>query len=266
MQITSALRRRLQRAPQLLTESSCHHHQSTPGAIPRHTVPPTPDSASNQSYALGPNLTAPETVQCISRSMRELSQTSSSQPPAKRRRVDSTTGPSRGVQPRGKLASVAPADLGASDVPQTTSYGQQQQALQTQRHQPTPTTDSGILPEVWDLNPTGVPSGNALTNVFDGMSYQQSTALGDGYGTSMSQWDGVFSHGQAQHDNTTNFPPIWPAKHQFLDTPNDVQIGTNPYLPFDTSIDSDLGSASLGWPGYSFTSSGQATQDYMSNG
>jgi hypothetical protein len=33
----------------------------------------------------------------------------------------------------------------------------------------------------------------------------------------------------------------------------------------NTSLDSDLGPASLGWPGFSFTSSGQATQDHMSN-
>jgi hypothetical protein len=265
MQITSALRRRLQRAPQLLTESSCHHHQSTSEAIPRHTVPPTPDSTSNQSFALGPNQTASEMVQCMSRSMQNSIQTSSSQPPAKRRRVDSKTGPSRGVQPHGILASVARADLGASDVPQTILYGQQQQALQTQRYQPTPAADSGVMPEGWDLNATGVPSGDALTNVFDGMSYQQSTALGDGYGTSMSQWDGAFSHGQPQHDNTTSTTSVWPAKHQLYDTLNDVQYNTNPHLPLNTSLDSDLGSASLGWPGFSFTSSGHATQDYMSN-
>jgi hypothetical protein len=97
------------------------------------------------------------------------------------------------------------------------------------------------------------------------MSYQQSTALGDGYGTSMSQWDGAFSHGQPQHDNTTSTTSVWPAKHQLYDTLNDVQYNTNPHLPLNTSLDSDLGSASLGWPGFSFTSSGHATQDYMSN-
>jgi hypothetical protein len=268
MTITSALRRRLQRAPQLLTESSCHQYQSTPRAIPRHTVPPTPDSTSNQSFALDPNQTASEMVQPISRSMHDSSQSPSSQPPAKRRRVDSTTGPSRGVRPRGKLASIAEVDLGASDVPQTPLYGQQQQALQTQRHRPTLTTNSGVIPDGYGLRPSDVASSDILTDITDGMSCQQSNAMdyGHGYdfGVPMPQWDEVFPYSQPQHDDISNLPPVWHAKHQYLDTPNHVQVNSNSHLPLNTSLDSDLGSASLGWLGYSFTSSGQATQDYMS--
>jgi hypothetical protein len=237
----------------------------------RHTVPPTPESASNQSYTGVPRQNAPDTTQCLSQSMHDSNRTSLYQPPAKRRRVDSIPGPSNVVQPRGKVASLVPADHGAFDLPQTTMHGQQPQqlqeeAMQTRKCQPTLTTDSGVISQEYCFNPPGTSFGDTLTDIADGISYQQSTALGNCYGTSMSQWDRGFSYSQSQHDNTPNAPPVWHAKHQYLDTPNDAQLNTNPHLPFDISLDSDLGSTSHSWLGRSFTSSGQATQDYMSNG
>jgi hypothetical protein len=249
----------------------------------RHTVPPTPESASNQSYAVGPYQSAPNTTQCLSQSMHDSNRTLLSQPPAKRRRVDSIPEPSKVVQPRGKVASLALADHGAFDLPQTTMHGQQppppppqqqqqqqqqqqEEAMQTQKWQPTPTTYSGVIPQEYRLHSTSISFGDTLADITDGMSCQQSTALDYGVEAPTPQWDGVFPHSQYQHGNTPNAPPVWHANHQFFDTPNDVQLNTNPHLPFDTSIDSDLGSASLSWLGYSFNSSGQATQDYMSNG